>query len=447
MRAPARTIWIAAAVWAAIFAFLNWWKWISYHANGDFGIFVQTIASGFPAYHNMEEGGNHFGVHFSPVYALFQPLMDPAQTVLPLLVAPAIAGALVGPGMFYLARRLMSPGLALGVAFVALLYPALAGLIFGDPFENVFAPAATVWLLYGFEARKPAVIALAAIAALAVKEDQALFVAATGLFMAWRYRSEPGNRRNGLIVAAASVATFALYFGVLRPAAGGHWTGSYFYDWKHATLDVAPITSPIRLTYVIEVLLPLLFLPLRTPLALLALPPFAELLASPYTILVTNGTHYAGVWIGYVLVAYAYGVATIAPERRARWAVTASLVLCLLQLTLASPTHWRVRLSIPNAHDATLTRVLASLPRDATIGAYEEAYSHLGFYPGAVEGLRGTPAFVVIDTTRPTSYFVPILTQYVHAHPAYALRSDDDGIEVWALHGAPGAGAGAKPRV
>ena len=29
----------------------------------------------------------------------------------------------------------------------------VAGLIFGDPFETVFAPAATVWLLYGFEAR------------------------------------------------------------------------------------------------------------------------------------------------------------------------------------------------------------------------------------------------------------------------------------------------------
>ncbi len=435
IRRPARTIWIAAAVWAAAFAFLNWWKWATYHANGDFAIFVQTIASGFPAYHNMEEGGNHFGVHFSPVYALFAPLMDPAQTVLPLLIAPAVAGALVGPGVFYLARRLMAPGLALGVACVALLYPALAGLIFGDPFETVFAPAATVWLLYGFEARKAGVIAAAAIAALAVKEDQALFLTVTGLFMAWRYRGEPANRRSGLILAAASVATFALYFGVLRPAAGGHWTGTYFYDWQHATLDVAPIASPVRLTYLLEVLLPLLFVPLRSPLALLTVVPFAELLASPYTILFTNGTHYAGVWIGYVLAAYAYGVATIAPERRARSVVAASLALCVLQLILASPTHWRVRLSLPSAHDRTLTRVLASLPRAATIGTYEEAYSHLGFFPGAVEGLRGTPDLIVIDSTRPTSYFVPILTRYVHAHPEYVLRSDDDGIEVWARRG------------
>jgi uncharacterized membrane protein len=341
----------------------------------------------------------------------------------------------------------MAPGLALGVAFVALLYPALAGLIFGDPFETVFAPAATVWLLYGFEARKAGTIAAAAAVALAVKEDQALFLTVTGLFMAWRYRGEPGNRRCGLILAGASIATLAFYFGVLRPAAGGTWTGTYFYDWKHATLDVAPLASPVRLTYLLEVLLPLLFVPLRSPYALLALAPFAELLASPYTILFTNGTHYAGVWIGYVLVTYAYGVATIAPERRARTVVTASLVLCLLQLTFASPTHWRVRLSIPSAHDATLTRVLASLPRDATIGTYEEAYSHLGFSPGAVEGVRGTPAFVVIDTTRPTSHFVPILTRYVHTHPAYALRSTDDGIEVWALHGAPGAGAAPGGRV
>lgn len=430
-RAPVRTVWLAAAAWAAAFAVLNWWKWVSYHANGDFAIFVQTIASGFPAYHNMEEGGNHFGVHFSPVYALFQPLMDPAQTVLPLLIAPAIAGALVGPGVFLLARRLMAPGLALGTAFVALLYPALAGLIFGDPFETVFAPAATVWLLYGFEARKSGVIAAAALAALAVKEDQAIFLTVTGLFMAWRYRSEPANRRAGLLLAAASVATFALYFGVVRPAAGGAWTGTYFYDWKHATLDVAPLTSPIRLLFLLEVLLPLLFVPLRSPVMLLAVVPFAELLASPYTILFTNGTHYAGVWIGYVLAAFAYGVATIEPPRRARTVVGAALALCTLQLIFASPTHWRVRLSLPSAHDRTLTRVLASLPRDATIGTYEEAYSHLGFWPGAVEGLRGEPDLIVIDATRPSSYFVPILSRYVKAHPAYVLRSSDDGIEVW----------------
>jgi uncharacterized membrane protein len=429
--APVRTIWVASAAWAATFAFLVWWKWISYNANGDFAIFVQTIASGFPAYRNMEEGGSHFGVHFSPIYALFQPLMDPTQSVVPLLIAPAVAGALVGPGIFFLARRLMPAGRALAVAAVALLYPALAGLIFGDPFETVFAPAATVWLLYGFEARKPGAIAGAAVAALCIKEDQALFLTVTGAFMAWRHRDEPRMLRCGLILAAVALATFAFYFAVVRPHAGGAWTGTHFYDWAGAKGDVAPWNSPIRLMYVLEVFIPLLFIPFRSPLLLLAAAPFVELLASPYSILFTNGTHYAGVWIGYVLAAYAYGIARFSSAQRARQAITASIVICVLQLALASPAHWRVRLSLPNAHDRVLSTVLAALPRDATISTYEEAYSHLGFYPNAVEGLRGQPSFIVIDTTRPTSYFVPILTRYVRAHPAYVRQRAEDGIEVW----------------
>jgi uncharacterized membrane protein len=427
----ARKIWLAGAGWAALFSFLDWWKWVSYNANGDFAIFVQSIASGFPAYHNMEEGGNHFGVHFSPIYALFQPLMDPFQTVLPLIVAPAVAGALTGVGVFFLARRLMPERRAVGVACVAFVYPALAGLIFGDPFETVFAPAATVWLLYGFEARKVTIIAVAALVALSIKEDQAIFLTLTGLFLAWRHRHERQLLASGLAVAAASVMTLALYFAVLQPLAGGTWTGTHFYDWAHASVDVAPWYSPIRVMYLIQVFLPLLFVPFRSPFLWLAAVPFIELLASPYTILFTNGTHYAGVWIGYVLAAYAYGMAGVDPPVRAQRLLAASLILCVLQLTLASPTHWRVRLHVPNAHDRTLGAVLAGLPRTATIATYEEAYSHLGFYPNAVEGLRGTPQFVVIDSTRPVSYFVPILTRYVADHPAYKLVRAEDGIDVY----------------
>lgn len=427
---PARKIWLAAAGWAALFSFLNWWKWATYNANGDFAIFVQTIASGFPAYHNMEEGGNHFGVHFSPIYALFQPLMDPFQTVLPLLIAPAVAGALVGPGVFFLARRLMPERRAAGVACVAFVYPALAGLIFGDPFETVFAPAATVWLLYGFEARKVNVIAVATLVALSIKEDQAIFLMLTGVFLAWRHRREQTLFASGLAVAAAALATLVLYFGVLRPLAGGSWTGTHFYDWAHATVDVAPWYSPIRILYVVEVFLPLLFVPFRSPFVLLTAAPFIELLASPYTILFTNGTHYAGGWIGYVLAAFAYGMAGIEAVRASRM-LAASLIICTLQLTLASPTHWRVRLHLPTAHDRVLSAVLAGLPRTATIATYEEAYSHLGFYPNAVEGLRGTPQFVVIDSTRPVSYFVPVLERYVAEHPDYKLVRAEDGIDVY----------------
>jgi hypothetical protein len=290
---------------------------------------------------------------------------------------------------------------------------------------------------YGFEARKVTVIALAAFAALCIKEDQALFLAVTGLFLAWRHRGERRIVLYGLILAGVSILTFVLYFAVLRPRAGGVWTGTHFYDWAHASGDVVPWYSPSRLTYMLEVFLPLLFIPFRSSMMFLAAAPFVELLASPYSILFTNGTHYAGVWIGYVLVAYVYGLTHVASAKRARRIVAASIVICLLQLTLASPTHWRARLSLPGRHDRILSMILAGLPRNATISTYEEAYSHLGFHPNAVEGIRGRPSLIVIDASRPTSYFVPILERYVKEHPAYVKRESEDGISVYALLSRP----------
>jgi uncharacterized membrane protein len=428
-----KLIWKISAVWAAAFAALDWWKWISYHADGDFALFIQTMASGFPSYHNAVENTNHFAIHFSPVYAVLSPVIQITHSVIPVFIVQGIAGALTGAGIYFLARRFMSERRALAVAAVAFLYPALSGLIFGDPFENVFAPAATVWLLYAFEVRKFVLFAVAGIAALCIKEDQALFLTVTGAYLAWRFRDDAPRRRAGSLLAAASVLTAVLYFGVLQPhlqPAGG-WAARSFYDWAHATLDVAPWYSPVRLMYVLEVFVPLVFLPFRSPMLLLAVFPFLELLASPYSILFTNGTHYAGVWIGYVLVAFVYGVASLRSQTLAKRLVTASIVICALQFTLASPAHWRLRLSIPNAHDRTLTAILNALPRTASIATYEVAYSHLGFYPNAMEGLRGRPDFVVIDSTRPISQYFPVLTRFVHGQPGYVLRTSQDGIEVY----------------
>jgi hypothetical protein len=309
-------------------------------------------------------------------------------------------------------------------------------LIFGDPFENVFAPAATVWLLYGLEARKFIVAGIAVIIALCVKEDQALFLAVTGLFLAWHYRSDRPRVLCCLGISVLSVLTFAAYFVILRPhvgSAAGGWSPRRFYQWSTAWGDVVPWYSPGRVMYVLEVFAPLLFIPFRSSMTVLAAAPFAEILASPFSILFTNGTHYAGVWIGYVLVGYVYGMARVKSAQRAKLYIAVSAAICVIQLSLASPTHWRVHLSLPNQHDRALTSILAALPRNASISTYEEAYAHLGFYPNAVVGIRGRPAFIVIDSTRPTSYFVPVLALYVKAHPAYVRIRSKDGINVYAL--------------
>ena len=76
----------------------------------------------------------------------------------------------------------------------------------------------------------------------------------------------------------------------------------------------ASTTQPImpRLLYFDEVLLPLAFCPLLAPEALLfTIPPIAEVLLAPRQLVWSMGSHYAGVWTGYILIAWSLGICNL----------------------------------------------------------------------------------------------------------------------------------------
>jgi len=437
----ALAVWLGALVYALAYATLDWWRWATYHASYDFAVVVQIVLSGFPHLYNPEEAASHFTRHFSPIFGLLTPFVATTHSVVPLFFIQAIAGALVAPGLYAIAVRRLAPPLAAGVASIAFIYPPLAGVIFADPTENVFVPAATVWLLCGLDGKRYWLAATAAIVLLATKEDQGLFLAAVGLALAlWFRRREPGVARFSLALACAGALTFVLYFTVIRPAAGATdpWPYTHFYAWGRPGLFAeAPLGSPGRFTYLLEAFAPLLFVPFGSPALVLALPGFAEVLASHESMTFRMGTPYAATWLGYVLVAYVLGIARIATRspRRARNYALGSAIVCVLVLAFASPTHWRHYLSWPNAHDAALDRVLASLPQDAAVGTYEEAYSHLGFDRNAAWGWGHHPDYILIDETMTGSLAVRGLIDRVRTDSDFALRSRDDGIKVYRRKG------------
>ena len=64
------------------------------------------------------------------------------------------------------------------------------------------------------------------------------------------------------------------------------------------------IERPTNTTDLLEAFVPLAFLPLRSRAIVLAIPGFAEVLASREPLTYTMGQHYAAVWVPYVLVAF-----------------------------------------------------------------------------------------------------------------------------------------------
>lgn len=417
-------------------------RYLSYHSGADLGLFTQSIATVFDGFANTTEGGSHFTFHFSPILYLCAPFLLAAHSALALVAIQAVACALTAPPLFLIARRRVPDGLALAVGSIALLYAPLAGVAFGDFHENAFAPAATLWLLWAVDARRWRLAALFLALTLSIKEDQAVLLSVAAVF-ALVYFARRGERAGVVFSGAAlvaSIAVFVVFFGAIRSLAGAHdtWAPLHFYAWDRIVdpKGSAPWYSIGRPAYFLEALVPLAFACLASPVFLLALPGFAECLFSHESVTYTMGTHYAAVWIPYVLAAFALGIANVYAKRPrlANNLVRTSLVLCAINLIFASPTHWGHYLSIPSAHDATLDRALARLPRSIEVGTHDELYAHLGFDRNASLGFARNPRFVLVDRTFAHSYWVeqmlPVLARGV-ADGTYRRLSSDDGIELY----------------
>ena len=334
------------------------------------------------------------------------------RSPLTLVALQAVAGALVAPPIYALALRGSNDVTTARLAAVVVwLYPPLAGLIFGDVHENGFAPAAVAWMLYAFDAGRLVWTFVLALVVLAIKEDQAFFLAFAGALGAWRFRGTLRGRV-ALAVVFCSVVVLIAFFGLIQPnaqsLANPGWQPQRFYAWT--TADLAGLTQGVlaRFGFLLLVFAPLLFLPLRSPMIWLAAAPLAEVLFSRMPTTYTMGTHYTGAWLGYVLVAFAFGLRVWRSGARAPCSASASHSACW---SWPSPIR-----SIPGLNlraveprDAALDAFLTTLPGDAALATQEEAYTHLALsdpsatlLPEAAE--RATDAcFILIDRDFPDS--------------------------------------------
>lgn len=340
----------------------------------DLGIFAQTAASAFGCFCNTVEG-SHWSFHFSPVLYLAGALMRIWPSALSLVALQAVAGALTIPPVYALVAARADRRAARLAGLVVFVYPPLAGVIFNDFHENGLAPAAIAWMLWAFDAGRSGWTIVLTLLALTVKEDQAMFVAAAGAIGAFAYRRDRTRLTLALFAAVAGAAVFAGYFAFAHPHSAGR-----FYAW--APQDVrALFPGGIigRLGFAALAFVPLLFLPFRTAAALALALPLAEVLLSRMSTTYTMGSHYAGAWLGWALFAFALGIARVwhRDARKAYRALYWCLALCIVEFAAADPLHPHFFLHPRSGNDAALDRFLERLPRDASVGTQEEAYTHL----------------------------------------------------------------------
>jgi uncharacterized membrane protein len=432
--------WIAALLYAALFTFLGTVRYNAHRNFVDFGIFAQTAASAFGCFCNPIEG-SHWAFHFSPILYLAGLVLYVWHSPIALIAMQSLACALVIPPVYALVIGRAGRSVARWSGLVVALYLALAGLAFVDFHENGLAPAAVAWMLWAFDSGYAIATVVFALLAIAGKEDQALFVGVAAAAGAWRFRgAQPG--RIALGIAIVAFITVGAFFFKIQPhsVANAHWAPTRFYDWTASDVrGLFPQGLLERLGFLLLVFAPLGFLPWRSRFIWLALPPLAEVLLSRMSTTFTLGTHYAGAWLGYVLVAFAFAVRKLPAQRAMRW-LWACAALCVLELAVADPLHPGLNLRAPQPRDAALDALLASLPRNVSIATQEEAYTHLALDdPNATllpesSGERVGTCYVLVDRDFPDS---PRLQEYgpafkkLVAARAYATVRISGGIELY----------------
>ena len=421
---------------------------------------------------------SRLGAHFDPIVAAFAPLWwlwpDPSL----LLVAQAAAVAAGAVPVYLLGRRhLASDWAAAGFALAYLLHPATQWLVLDDFHPVALATPLLLWAFWFLDGGRLVPFALTAAAACLTKEQIGLVVAAMGLW----YAARPAGRRAGLAIAIAGTAVSLVAVSVVVPhfAPGG---GSPFAG-RYESVGGSPggmvekaLTDPGAIlgaasdgrdaSYLGDLLLPLLGLPLLAPLAALtALPELALNVLSDTRTQTSIHFHYTAGALPGLMVAAILGAARL--RRRFAWArrpegraiVVSTLVAGILLGPLPLWAHvplgsdLAAREHVVGEHAAVAERALRLVPNGAAVSATNTLGAHLSERRRVFSfPVLGEAAWVVVDRTRPShrdqavapDAFAAALDR-VEASGRFETVFDEDGILVLRRVRGGSSAAGGTP--
>jgi len=399
--------------YVVVFCSIDVYRWKIWSFGTDTGAFARAILNTFSGSYDSAEQASHYAFHWSPIIGVLYPLVALTHSPLSIQFAQVLlVGASVFP-FYAIVRRYSGEPLASRIALLALFYPALMSIAFEEFHEMAFFPLVLFSLVWAIDAGRWAIFFLCSIAAVLIREDVLIAVAVLGaalvvagavqrsneglLFLA--PRAPAATMLAGGWLVLLSLGVFAAYFKLVIPAVGG-WRPTHFYSYPFAdgpvALLAALVTQPLavvreianykRLSYLLEVFVPLLFLPLRSVWFLVALPGLLIVLLSSEGIVWRMGEHYAGLFAPQLLLGTAATLVAMSRRRShvAQRALSFVFGLFALFLIAFNPMHIAHYLTPPYRDLADARRAFAVVPRAAAVTTHDEWYSHYALvYPNA----------------------------------------------------------------
>jgi uncharacterized membrane protein len=358
-------VWLIALAAFAAYTTLSVWKYLRLDPGSwDLGIYTQYVDQlahlHAPVVDIRGAGFNLLGDHFQPIVGLIGPFFRLFPTPVTLLVAQALLTAVSVVPVCRAAQALLGPGAGRAIGAAYGFSWGLQQMIVFDFHEIAFAVPLLACSLSALVRRRVRAAALWALPLVLVKEDQGLTVAAIGLVMAgaaawaWagRRRAGPAGlargtaaapdrgsaarrggyrlaglspgawaRAGGLLIAwglAGSVLAIAVIIPHFNPAHHYlYWADGGVLAPGHGHLSAGRLlaqltrSAPEKLRTTVMVLLPVAFLALRSPLAVVAVPSLALRFLSTNSYFWGTQWHYSATLMPIVFLAAIDGLARI----------------------------------------------------------------------------------------------------------------------------------------
>lgn len=386
---------LAAALWLAFTVSLTLMRyWLNYSSAYDFGLFSQMyyyLDKCLRPLTTCERDGllSHFAVHLSPIFYGLLPIYKLFPRPETLLVTQAI---MIISGLIplcLLGRALRLPqGYILGFGLIYCAYPAFLGGCFYDFHENKLLAPLILWAMYCLESRRFKAMALFLLFILLVKEDAPVYAACIGLYLFLEKRERP----LGAAVFLASCLYFCGAVWYLDRFGEGAMVSrfdNYISDpglgllsmFKTILIDPAYVISQIasreKLVFMLQMLLPLGFLPLfslRWQKWVLLIPFVLINLMSNYKYqhsIYFQYTYGSGALLFYLALSNLKAL-KLPPALRLKETLCACGLACALALTLAagaSKTHYLKQYIQARPVLKEARELLSQIPPEASVRA------------------------------------------------------------------------------
>jgi len=406
----ARAVSVAVAVYVAALGFIAVSRHLALRTHAfDLGQYLQIIwniahghgpASTLVPTYVVADRMQAWGDHFSPIFYALAPLQWLAPGAVSLLLAQTVALAAGAVALFQLAWPRVGRDAAAAFAVVYLANPSLHGINIRDIHPAAFAIPLVLAAALAFDRGRYGWCAMALVGTLACREDAAIGVVG---FAAWLVLAR-GRWLAGAVLAVVATAILAVDIAWLMPRFLGG-TYDHLNRYRHlgdslgqilVSIAVRPwrwvgiVLTPAKLAYLGALLAPLAFLPLLAPRVLAAaVPGIAMNLLSLDPKLIHYQGQYQAFVLPFLMLAAVEGYARlreiVGPRRLfgRHGAASALGVAFVLSAMLTSRivndlgvTFWRLG---PSQHAAYA--LMARVPADASVSAYERLVPHLATRP------------------------------------------------------------------